>query len=87
VTSAGKSVSGIKAQVSGAENVAYDVGASYSDAVSGTGTRGLAFILNVNAAATPLVTRVTLSGTISGSLDVWVQAGAATFAEVGVSVQ
>jgi hypothetical protein len=79
-------VTGIKVAVSGAKNVAYDVGASYTDdSLKGTGNRGLAFLLNVDAGATPAAKYVTLSGAVTADFAVWVQSGAATALELLVS--
>ncbi|MGC4065861.1 MAG: hypothetical protein QM784_14665 [Polyangiaceae bacterium] len=85
VDDSGAPVKGVSVLGSGAENVAYDDGGSYSDAVSSTGARGLAFLLNVNATTTPTAMAVTLSGKASAEFAVWTQAGAATALELSVS--
>lgn len=82
----GAGVSGVKVSVSGAENIAYDTGSSYTDdSFAGTGKRGLAFLLNVDAGATPAAKYVSLSGAVTAEFAVWVQSGAATALELTVS--
>jgi hypothetical protein len=79
-------VSGIRLHVSGTDVVAYDDGGTYSDDTSAkTGSQGLAFLLNVDAAKTPAAKVVTMTGAVSGEFAVWVEAGAASVLEVLVS--
>jgi len=81
----GKAVRGVKAAVTGATVVAYDYLGSYSNDVDSTGTSGLAFLFNIPASAVPLTTTLNLSGAVTAEYSLWVEAGAATFAEFLVS--
>jgi hypothetical protein len=82
----GAAVQGVKVFVSGAESIAYDTGTSYTDdSATGTGKRGLAFLLNVDAGATPAAKYVSLSGAVTAEFAIWVQASAATALELTVS--
>ncbi len=85
IDAAGLAVSGVKATVTAAENVAYDSLAGYSDDAAGTGSSGLAFLFNIPASSVPLATVLTLSGTATAHYSVFVLAGAATIGEVVVA--
>jgi hypothetical protein len=82
----GTAVSGVKVAVSGAENIAYDTGTSYTDdSATGTGKRGLCFLLNMDASATPSAKYVSLSGSVTAEFALWVKSGAATALELTLS--
>lgn len=81
----GNAVTGITVAMSGAERVAYDLGAGYTDDAKGTSGRGLAFLFNVDASSTPAVRSVTLSGSVNGEFALWVQSGATTAVDIPVS--
>jgi hypothetical protein len=82
----GTAVSGVKVSLSGAENIAYDTGTSYTDdSATGTGKRGLCFLLNVDASASPSAKYVSLSGSVTAEFALWVKSGAATALELTLS--
>lgn len=83
----GRPVPDIAVSVTGAQNVAYDAGGTYDDTSGATGARGLAFLLNVDASATPAAKVVLLSAAVSAELPVWVQSGAVTALELLVSTK
>lgn len=81
----GVAVSGITVTMSGAERVAYDLGAGYTDDAKGTSGRGLAFLFNVDASATPAARVMTLSGVVVGEVPVWVKSGTTSALTIAVS--
>jgi hypothetical protein len=83
----GQLVSGVTVAMIGAERIAYDAGNSYTDDAKSTGSKGLAFLFNVGAAATPMPSTVNLSGVVAGQINVWIQNGTATAADILVSKQ
>jgi hypothetical protein len=81
----GLAVSGVNVSLDGAERVAYDVGVGYSDDATATGTRGLAFLFNVDSAKTPAVRALQLRGTVTGEIGIWVSTGVTTAQNLLVS--
>jgi hypothetical protein len=85
VDEAGMPLPDVTVSTTGAENIAYDAGSTYDDTWGATSNLGLAFLLNVDASATPSAKLVVLSGAVSAQFAVWVQAGSATALELVVS--
>jgi hypothetical protein len=83
----GTSVAGIAVAMSGVERVAYDDGGQYTEDTKVTGSRGLAFLFNADAADTPSARLLTLSGVVSGEIGVWVVNGVATVMTIAVSTK
>lgn len=82
VNTSGKTVSGIRAAITGAAVVAYDYLGSYSIEATSTGTAGLAFLFNIPATDVPRGVTLALSGAVTAQYSFNVLAGAATVVQV-----
>jgi hypothetical protein len=70
----------------GAEAIAYDAGATYSDSLVATGPRGFAILVNVPAVQIASLQKVQITlGSTVGAIDVLMQSNAVTLADVFIA--